>query len=541
MRMPDRFRTRAGHGGRGLLDGAPRWGRFCALSFVALLALAQSACLLPVRSAPGFEGRVVDQASGEPVEGALVVVRFDGRYGDQLPDREHLGHAETRTGPDGRFELARYTRGGLTFWPMFETEARVVAVLGEGYRCATPIHVRSDREVQIQLTPALDDQDRRQSCRPVASRRGEAESYRIAWQELFPAPETPADRENKRQVARLLRARATMGFGENCQGPVSDLTLAPGGQRTAFIASGQAGPQIQLVELGHEGPGAPKIASELGADGGQRLAWNAAGELVLFRPASRAQRMYSASVFAPGRSEVVWSTTPSLPASIDRNAPLSRPREDPQRPLEPADLSDEAQTLWLGRSFAIEQEVDPGTGLSADRLVVTRENGGRYEIALPGEACGEPRYGRPQYRIGAGGRMGIDLRFVDGGCHAVAIDLESGHISRLDRSAEPATCRAQRSIPPAQLQTALRGWSRELDAALASAGADNGASYAIRIAKDGTTRVQARDYAGATVEIAAAPFPITTPLRRIDVTHVAPHQGGDRAFPGTAPADLEPL
>ena len=539
--MADGNRTRSGHLCRGLPEGAPLSGRRLALTLVALLALAQGACLLPVRSAPGVAGRVVDQASGEPVEGALVVVRFDGRYGDQLPDREHLGHAETRTGPDGRFEVSRYTRGGLTFWPMFETEARVVAVLGQGYRCAAPIHVKRDREVRIQLTPALDAQDRRQSCRPLASRRGEAESYRLAWQALFPAPETPADREKKRQVARLLRARAAMGFGQNCQGPVSDLTLAPGGQRTAFIAPGEAGPQVQLVELGHEGPGAPKIVSELGDGTGRRLAWNGAGELVLFRPASRAQRVLSASVFAPGRSEVVWSTTPSFPASIDRNVPLSSGRDDPQRPLEPADLSDEAETLWLGRSFAVEQSADPSTGLSADRLVVTREDGGRYEIALPGEACGEPRYGLPQYRIGAGGRLSVDLRFVEGGCHALAIDLESGRIARLDRSTEGATCRTQRSIPPAQLQTALRGWSRELDAVLANAGADTGASYAIHIAKDGATRVQARDFAGAPLEVDAAPFPITTPLRRIDVTHVAPHQDGSRAFPGTVPADLEPL
>ena len=100
------FRTRAGLLGRDFQDRASRRGRFCAVSLVTLLALGQSACLLPVRSAPGVTGRVFAQASGEPVEGALVVVRFDGRYGDQLPDREHLGHAETRTGPDGRFTIA---------------------------------------------------------------------------------------------------------------------------------------------------------------------------------------------------------------------------------------------------------------------------------------------------------------------------------------------------------------------------------------------------------------------------------------------------
>ncbi len=277
---------------------AVRMGRICGVSLAAMLALGASACLLPVRSAPRVAGSVVDERDGEPVEGALVVLRYDGSYSDQLPDREHLGHAESVTGRDGRFELARYTRDGLTFWPLFDIEARVVAVFREGYRCATPLLVQGDHEVRIQLAPARDAEDQRQSCRPVASRRGETRAYRTAWQQLFPAPETAADREKKRQVTRLLDARAALGFGDNCEGPVSDLSLAPGGQRVAFIAAEQESWQVQLLELGDERPEAPKVVAELAEGRGRRLAWNGAGELLLFRPASRARRVLSASVFA---------------------------------------------------------------------------------------------------------------------------------------------------------------------------------------------------------------------------------------------------
>ena len=45
----------------------------------AVLTRLQISCVvLPVRVAPGVSGTIVDPASGKPVEGALVVVRFDG-------------------------------------------------------------------------------------------------------------------------------------------------------------------------------------------------------------------------------------------------------------------------------------------------------------------------------------------------------------------------------------------------------------------------------------------------------------------------------
>ena len=127
------------------------------LALAAALALNLSSCLLlPVRVAPGIEGTVVDRASGEPLAGAIVLGRFDGHYGDALPDREHLGHAETTTGPDGRFRVKTYLRGGLSLWPHFRTEARVVGVMREGYRCPPPLLVPSSEPVRIALSAALE-------------------------------------------------------------------------------------------------------------------------------------------------------------------------------------------------------------------------------------------------------------------------------------------------------------------------------------------------------------------------------------------------
>jgi hypothetical protein len=513
----------------------------CGWALVAGLALIQTSCLLPVRTAPGVEGRVVDGKTGEPVPGALVVVRFDGRYGDKLPDREHLGHVEITTGPDGSFQVGRFTRGGLTVWPLFQSEARVVAVLRSGYLCAKPAHVTHAGRVRILLEAALDLDHQRSSCRPVASRRGEAESYRAAWRSLFPAPETAEQREQRRQVDRTLEARAALGFGQNCEGPVTDLAIAPGGHRAAFVVAGREGPEVQLTELGPEAPGVPKLATRIDDAPARRLAWTGPGELVLWAPSTPADRAISPSVMAPGRSEVVWSSSRALPTTIDRGTPASSKRTTSAAPLDPEDLSDEADTLWLGRSFSLERTLDAKTGLAHDRLRVTLEDGERRQFDLPGEACGGPRFGRPHYRIGAGGRLGVDLRFVDGGCHSVSIDLATGNWTRLDRADVPAVCRAQRRIPPGQLATALRGWSNELSAVLEGAGADTGAAYALRIAPNGGTTAIARDHAGAAVEIPAPKFPVATPLRRIDVTNVAPITPGSRVFRDAPPAALEPL
>ncbi len=116
------------------------WGRVAAAG--AFAALVQSGCMLPVRLAPAVTGRVVDAESGVPLSGALVVVRIDGRYHEVLPDREVLAHLEARTDNRGRFLTAPLRSPGLSAWPLLRTEARIVAVLLDGYQCAQPKPVR---------------------------------------------------------------------------------------------------------------------------------------------------------------------------------------------------------------------------------------------------------------------------------------------------------------------------------------------------------------------------------------------------------------
>jgi hypothetical protein len=257
----------------------------------------------------------------------------------------------------------------------------------------------------------------------------------------------------------------------------------------------------------------------------------------LWSPARLDGRSAAASIFAAGYAEVVWSQPGSLPSSIDREARAALQRT----PLEPDDLTDEADTRWFGRSFSLERSLDLATGLGHDRLLVRREDGSTFDTVLPGEACGGARFGRPHYRVGVAGRVGFDLRYVEGGCHAVAINLASGRWSRVDTSRATGQCRNQRTLPPSQLALALRGWTRDLHEAMRSQGIDTGSSYAITIAEGGATRVLGRNVEGTAVNGDAPTFPVSTPLNRIDVSHVSPHSGGVRLAPDAGPAKLAPL
>jgi len=227
---------------------------------------------------------------------------------------------------------------------------------------------------------------------------------------------------------------------------------------------------------------------------------------------------------------VVWTGPRALPGALERSLPASPRRTSSRLPLDPEDLSDEAETRWFGRSFALERRLDPETGLSRDRLRLTRADGSQHEIDLPGESCGpRARFGRPQHRISATGRL------------ALRIDFETGAWARLDHGDAPSVCRAQRRIAPGQLATALRGWSRELHTTMEQAGADPDAAYVLRIEPDGATQLRTRDFAGEPLTLKAPHFPVATPLRRIDVTNVAPATAGSRAQPQNSPAALEPL
>jgi hypothetical protein len=501
----------------------------------AALVLPQLSCApVPFRVTPGVVGVVVDAVSGDPLSEALVVVQFQGYYDEVLPDRQLLGHGEARTDALGRFRIERRLRSGLSAWPLFKTEARVVGVIREGYRCGGPEQVFQNELVEIALRPALDLADQRESCRPVPARRGEAKAYQEAWRALHPRPQAPTEppEEDDRQLERLLEARSVFGFGENCEGPVSDLALAPGGRHAAFVVAGPEGAEIRLLELGGGGAGLdlpPVPASRIPP---RRLAWAGPGELVLWEPASEADRAVSPSIFASGRIEVIWrdSTAPAAPAP-----------DAPRMPLEPEDLNDEGDALWRGRSFSLRRTLDTNTGLGSDLLRVSAADGSRHTVALPGEACGpRGRFGRPHHRIASDTRTGLDLRFVDGGCHVVGVDLQTGLWSRLDSAAAPAVCRDRRRLPATHLRAALRGYSGEVEDEMARAGADTAAAYSLRIDAGGETRAETRDFSGAPLAVPVPPFPIATPLRRIDVSVVgaSPRAPRAEAVPSARPQPL---
>jgi len=505
-----------------------------------------SCVLLPVRVAPGVSGTIVDEATGRPVEGALVVVRFDGHYDDILPDREVLGHREAKTDARGHFSIGAMIRPGVSAWPSFRTEARVVAVMNEGYRCPRPQPVPDSREIQVGIQRALDENDRRDSCRPVPAEKGEAVAYMTAWRNLYPDTAAGPGADEVHQLERLLSARSAFGFGDNCEGPVLDLALAPDGRRAAFAVSGDRASEVHVVELR---AGQSKLSQVIPRDdpsSAERLAWIKSGDLVLWEPSQDSYQAVSPSVFSAGKFEQIWSATgpASHAAGYGEASPLLRV-ETAAPVLAPEDLNDEGDSRWRGRSFALQQRPNPASGLLQDDLRVYREDATSYTLALPGEVCGpRGRFGRPQYRITADSRTSLDLRFVNGGCHVVRTDLENGEWSILDATDRPGVCRAARRVQPTEFQTALRGYTRELESAIFQAGADPAAAYALRIEADGTTRLDTRRFSGESMTIEVPRFPLDTPLQRIEVTTL----GGDSNIGGisnvrgaTARPRLEPL
>ena len=99
-----------------------------AAALAALFALAgfTSGCLpLPVYTSPGISGRVVDAATGRPIAGAVVVIRYDARHSEILPDRDLLGHVEVSTDAQGGFRVPRFVTPGISILPLTQIEARL--------------------------------------------------------------------------------------------------------------------------------------------------------------------------------------------------------------------------------------------------------------------------------------------------------------------------------------------------------------------------------------------------------------------------------
>jgi len=521
--------------------------RMAALGGAAILALLQISCVvLPVRVAPGVSGTVVDRVSGKPVKGALVVVRFDGHYDDILPDREVLGHREVKTDALGRFSIGSLIRPGISAWPTFRTEARVIAVMSDGYRCPRPQRIPDSREVRVGIQRALDENDRRDSCSPVPSEKGEAVAYMKAWRELYPEVRAAPDVDEVHQLERLLSARSAFGFGENCEGPAFDLALAPDGRRAAFEIAGDREPEVHIVELRASRSRLVQVIARDAQSSPRRLAWVNPVDLVLWEPSKDSYRAVSPSVFSVGGFEQVWSATGPASHAFDRAEASPLFSEETAVPvLAPEDLNDEGESRWRGRSFVLQRRPNPETGLPQDDLRVYREDATSYTLSLPGEVCGpRGRFGRPHYRIAADSRTSLDLRFVNGGCHVVRTDLETGAWSVLDAVDRAGVCRATRRVQSAEFRTALRGYTRELESAIVEAGADPAAAYALRIEPDGTTRLDTRGFSGKSMTIEVPRFPLKTPLQRIEVTTLGggPNVGGISSVRGaTAQPKLDPL
>ncbi|MCZ6784808.1 MAG: LpqB family beta-propeller domain-containing protein [Proteobacteria bacterium] len=510
-------------------------------SCLALLALPSVACVpLPMHLLPPVAGQVLDEKTGKPLQDAVVVVRFDARHGELLPDRDLLRHREAVTDGSGRFRIARAATPGLTAWPMIRTEARVVGVMKPGYRCGAPERV-GGRFLTLRLTPSRDEAERRASCRPVAARPSEAPEYLAAWRALYPRDGRKGRMADERPLKRLLEARRIFGVGENCTGPVVDLALAPGGARLA-IGIEQAGRRsIEVVALESDSRRVARLAAPAEADGtrARRLAWASGGELILWEPGDALDRALAPSSLgaAGSGSEVVWrgATPPAHRAPSNAGERIL--------PVLASELNDEGDARWLGRSFQVVRSLDPLTGLASSELHTQTSAGEEFVIPLPGESCGPAgQYGRPHYRITADGEVGVDLRYVDGGCHALAIHLTNGKWKRLDDARAAGVCAQTRRVPLPQLRAAMRGYVRDLEETLAAAGGDPGSAYQLRIAPDGRTTLIARDYLGASLKLVVAPFPVETPLSRIDVTAVGYAGEGPALEPPAAPAPaLEPL
>jgi len=517
------FREKARGEGRKLQVGAAPF-RIAALA--VLCALGPVSCvLLPVRLGAPVAGVVRDAQTGEPVEGALVVVRYDGSFDEVLPDRDLIGHAEAETDAEGRFRAGPIVRPGVSGWPFYRTEARVVGVLAAGYRCAERDLVAAG-DTEIALEPTRDLVLRRASCRPVGARPGRADAYMTAWRELHGGRSDPDAEAAAQRLARLLDARAQLGHGAQCRGPVVDLALSPDGEHAAWLVETDDAHRVFLHDLRGDAGGAPERVATLPVAASRRLAFTGPHELVSWVPS--AEPLPHSLPRAPDAArrpetlEVAWAEAPpAAPAPYAEEIdPAGATRAEPA-PFDPAELADAGRARWLGRSFALAPELDPETGLPRDVLHVTDDRGRAWQIDLPGEACGRRAgFGRPHYRITADGRTGLDLRFVEGGCRVVAIDLVSGGSTRLDAGSDAATCRREDRIPATHLGHALRGWMRELEAVLRDAGVPPGSPVVLAIAESGETVAWVRDDAGEPRPVAVPRFPVATPLRRIHVSVV---------------------
>ena len=492
---------------------------------MAAAGLTATACT-PIAFAPVPSGVVVDAATGAPVSGAIVVFRYDRRSGADADDVDALAHREVLTGADGRFRAP-----GLA-WRVAPS-VRIASVLAAGYRCGSADGDAGGSQ-KIALARAGAVEERRASCVPVSGTPREVPHYRAAWQALYPSVYRRSVRQPDAEVERVLAARRLLGFGANCEGPVTDLALSRDGRRLATWRQ-RAGSRatIRIQDLsGTEPVLLDEVDAPLDAPGVE-LAWTARHELVSWQPYSThpPEVVPTLGLEAPRSARVLWQ--PEAPPAAPALAPARAGEPPRSQPLGRDDLLDPEDARWGERSFHRRSVLDPRTGLPVDVLETWHADGGRHAIALPGEACGR-RFGQPEQRITSDGDRAVDLRYVSGGCRPVRIDLDTGRYHTLDE-AVGARCRETRPVLAARFEDALRGYSLEVRRALSEAGADPASAFVLRLGRDGEARVEARDPFGRLVDADLPRFPLRTPLREIRVSVVGSAPAFGRSVPGIQP------
>ncbi len=523
-----------------------------AILATGLLAGATGCIPLPLKRAPGLHGAVVD-TRGEPIAGAHVVVRFDGSYDEILGEWDLLGHREATTDENGRFRFGNLHKDGFSAWPWFEARSAVVGVIRDGFSCADRAAALDDGSVRVVLRDGVTAEARRDSCRPVPAAPREAPGFWKAWnalQEVAIARDEPRD-------SGSIAAKRPFGFGMNCRGPVLDAALAPDGVHLARMVTRQRDAtttlRLQILELGEHGPpviahAAPvRLRPEVG-----RLAWISDGELAWLEESLqwRDPDRPSTSRTPPGMgrfARVLFDRTARDSAALPASRP---PSPTPQgvrwtatpKPVDPAapanaatridpvvagdeDRHDRAALRWRDRTFTRHQRVDPNTGLPTTVLRVTRPGGATVEARLPGEACGRTgRFGRPEFALTQRGDRAVDLRYVDGGCQLVSIDLRAGTWESLATAAGPSTCQTSRDIPASQLRAGFPDYAETLQTALERSKLDPKAAFRLVLGPGRAARLEVPTETGRTEILDAPPFPMETPLRVIGVSTLGLHR-----------------
>lgn len=80
------------------------------------LLVAESACTLSV-SGTAMQGRVVDEATGNPIQGALVIAQWSGDVGGPVQSSQTCFHLEiATTDADGRYRIPGWSRRPVADW-----------------------------------------------------------------------------------------------------------------------------------------------------------------------------------------------------------------------------------------------------------------------------------------------------------------------------------------------------------------------------------------------------------------------------------------